>query len=805
MRISHQWLKQYVDISIAPRTLAERLSTAGLEVEKVSDQAKPFEGFVVGLVKEVRPHPNANRLTVCSVDDGSETLQVVCGAPNVAPGQKVALGRAGATVPRNQHDPEGKPFTLSRATIRGVESNGMICSEYELGLGDDAKGILVLQEGAVVGTPLAKHLRMTDTIYDLEITANRGDWMSHIGVAREVSALTGRPWRRPALALKESRRRAEQFATIRIVDKKNCPRYCGRLLFGVTIGPSPQWMQDRLTAVGIRPINNVVDITNYVLMETGHPLHAFDYDRLAGHAIVVKRAAEGERFTTLDGKERTLRSDTLMICDSQRPIAVAGVMGGANTEISDTTTNVLLESAYFNPSSIRRTSKALGISSEASQRFERAADVDMARYAVDRAAQLLAEHAGAEILKGVMDVYPGRVRARTVRLRTARTNALLGTSLSATEIQAQLRKLSLPAKRLSNDVVAVAIPTFRNDLVQEIDLIEEVARMVGYDSIDTTMRSKIDFSTHTTAPDVRAAFRCHFVGAGFNEMLAPSLQSRTVASLAAQEPIQVLNPVSLEMAALRTSLLPGLLQVIRHNMNQSSKDLRLFEFGRVFNWTGRSSGTLDDVQEEERLLVALTGSRPVLTTGVSSEPYSIFDMKGELEAFLSKFFLDNNRLICYDSEETLTVENVGVEIQGTYAGYFGRVKRELRERFDIDQEVYVAELVVGRLREHFSEKRSFSSLPRYPSVRRDLAFIVAEAVTSGDVESTIRRSAGEILESVTMFDLYAGPPLEAGKKSLAYALVFQPTDRTLTDDDIDAIVQSIVAQIRKACGGELRA
>ena len=805
MRISHQWLKQYVDITIAPRTLAERLSMAGLEVENVEDQAKPFENFVVGLVKEVRPHPNANRLTVCVVDVGGESLQVVCGAPNVATGQKVAVGRAGATVPRNQHDPEGKPFTLSRTTIRGVESDGMICSEYELGLGDDAQGILVLQEKASVGTPLAKHLRMTDTIYDIEVTANRGDWMSHIGVAREVSALTGRAWRRPAIKLKESRRRAEAFATIRIADRKNCPRYCGRVLFGVKIAPSPNWMQDRLIAVGIRPINNVVDITNFVLMETGHPLHAFDYDRLAGHAIVVKRAAAGDRFTTLDGKERTLRSDTLMICDSERPIAVAGIMGGANTEISDSTTNVLLESAFFDPSSVRRTAKALGLSTEASQRFERTADVEMARYAVDRASQLMAELAAAEVLRGVLDVYPGKKRPRTVRLRVTRANEILGTSLSIGAIQSHLKSLSLPSAQVTKNVLAVSIPSYRNDLVQEIDLIEEVARMVGYDAIDTTMRATIDFSTHSEGPDVRSRFRSHFVGAGFNEILAPSLQSRPVARLEGQEPIEVLNPVSQEMSALRTSLLPGVLQVIRHNMNQSSKDLRFFEFGHVFGWSGKDWGTLDDVQEEERLLVALTGSRPVLRAGLGGEPYSIFDIKGELEAFLSKFFLDNNRLICYDSEETLTVENVGVEIQGTYAGHFGMVRREVCARFDIDQDVYVAELVVGRLKEHFSGKRSFSSLPRYPSVRRDLAFIVAEPVPSGDVESAIRRSAGEILESVELFDLYTGAPLDAGKKSLAYTLVFQPTDRTLTDADVDAVVASIVRGVRQACGGELRA
>lgn len=405
MKISHDWLKEYIDFRLKPARLADRLSMLGLEVAGYEDLAQKYEKFVVGEVLERGKHPNADKLTLCKVNVGKEELAIVCGAPNVAAGQKVVVALVGAMIPRSQHDPEGNPFVLERAHIRGVQSNGMICSEYELGLGDDANGIRVLDAKAKPGTPFAKHLGLADVIYDMEVTANRGDWLSHIGVAREIQVIAEGKATLPRVRLRESKAPAKEHATIRIVDSQKCRRYSCRVLRNVKIGPSPQWLQDRLLSVGLRPINNVVDVTNYVLMETGQPLHAFDYDTLARHTIVVKCAQEGERFTTLDGKEHVLRTDVLMICDAEKPVAIAGVMGGANTEISERTTNVLLESANFDPGNIRCTSKYLGLSTDASQRFERGVDFETSLYAANRVAQLIQQLTGAEVLRGSIDVY----------------------------------------------------------------------------------------------------------------------------------------------------------------------------------------------------------------------------------------------------------------------------------------------------------------------------------------------------------------------------------------------------------------
>ena len=583
MKISHNWLKEYIDVRLKPAQVADRLSMLGLEVAGYHDLAAQYDKFVVGSVLEVARHPKADRLTLCKVDIGTDRLDIVCGAPNVSAGQKVVVALVGATIPRNQHDPDGKPFVLERATIRGVQSNGMICSAYELNLGEDADGILVLAASAQSGKPFAKHLGVADVIYDMEVTANRGDWLSHIGVAREVQILTGNKARLPKIQIKESKARASRFATIKIVDRDKCLRYSSRILRNVKVGPSPKWMQDRLQAVGVRPISNIVDVTNYVLMETGQPLHAFDYDTLADHTIIVKCGNEGETFTTLDGKERTLRADTLMICDGKRPVAIAGVMGGANTEISDTTTNVLLESANFAPSNIRRTSKYLGLSTDASQRFERGVDVEMTMYAVNRAAQLLQEVAGAQVLAGAIDVYPKKQKPLIVSARVARVNAVLGTSLPKKEIVNHLKSINLEPVSSSKEGIAFRIPTYRYDLTEEIDLIEEVARVYGYDNIETKTRTTVDFSKPLKIWTKEDALRQYLIGSGFHEVLTYSLQDRSHASIGGGIPVDVLNPVSAEATTLRTSLVPGALSVVQHNRSHGQPDLRLFEIGNVFS------------------------------------------------------------------------------------------------------------------------------------------------------------------------------------------------------------------------------
>ena len=805
MKVSQNWLREYIDVKLSPKQFAEGLTMLGLEVEGYEDLAKKFDNFFVGEVLERNKHPNADRLTVCKVNIGKEVHEIVCGAPNVAPGQKVAVALLGATIPHNQHDLDGNPFVLTKAKIRGVESEGMICSAYELGLGKDADGILVFDENAKVGTPLAKHLRQNDVIYEIGITPNRGDCLSHIGVARELALLVGKGVKLPAIKLTESSEPSSKSARIQILDSKRCPRYSARILRRVKVQPSPLWLQDLLSSVGVRPINVVVDVTNYVMLETGQPLHAFDYDKLARHTIVVKTAKDGDVFTTLDGKERKLNADVLMISDAEKAVAIAGVMGGLNSEISESTTNIVIESAFFDPKNIRRTSRNLGLSTEASYRFERSVDVENTVAAANRAAQLIQEFTGAEILKHALDVYPKKRKGVEVSLRVSQTNKILGTSLSGGRIISCLGKLGIKTRAASKQVLKAMPPRFRADLVEEIDLIEEVARVYGYDNIETKTKAGIDFSSAVASDRFEDELRNFLVGAGFNEILAISLQDEKTISLAGQPAVKVLNPVSAEMQALRTELVTGALEVVRHNRHNGTKDLHLFEIGSVFHFVaGKNPDSLEAYVEDQRLLMLMSGDASPLGYGTGQRKCDFHDLKGEVEALFRKFCLDKNRFIYYDTHNTLTVQTVFVEINGTYGGFFGKIKRELLERFEIDEEVFVCELSVQAIREGTAGSRKFKALPKFPSVGRDLAFVVDDVVPHIKVEEAIRKSGGSLLVKATLFDIYAGPQIGSGKKSLAYALEFQANDRTMTDNEVDRNISRIVQSVQQLCNAVLR-
>jgi phenylalanyl-tRNA synthetase beta chain len=810
MKISFEWLKKYVSIKVPVEDLARRLTMAGLEVESVEKPLTNYDGFVVGEVVEVKRHPNADKLTVCTVNAGKQTLEIVCGAPNVAAGQKVPVALVGAVIPRNQHDPEGKPFALERAKIRGVESNGMICSEYELGLGDDAEGILVLDQQASAGTPLAEYLGPVQTAMEIGLTPNRPDCMSHLGVAREVAVLLGVKLKRPLVRFTESRERTDDHASVQIEDVEDCPRYTARVLRGVKIADSPQWMQDALKSVGLRPVNNIVDVTNYVLMELGHPLHAFDYDKLEGKKIVVRRAKDGDSFTTLDGKRRNLRSDTLMICDSRQPVAVAGVMGGANTEISEPTANILLESAYFDPKSIRRTSKYLGLSTDASQRFERGADPNATRYAVDRAAQLIQEVCGGEILKGAIDVYPRKVLPRVVALRTERVNEVLGTDLEEKEIIRILDSLEVTLKAMrktrNRKRFLFSVPTFRPDLEREIDLVEEVARIYGYEKIETKMGTLLKFPSRPRPVDHSDTIRDFLVGEGYLEIVTNSLQRKFIAALGGAAAVEILNPISEDMAALRTSLVPGALDVIRHNINHGAKDLRLFEIGNVFRKGSASEKGpyFDAYVEEERILIVQTGLANAPGWGGTDRRADFFDLKGSTERLLSKISLDKFRFIYYSTTNTLTEFSVDIEFNGSYVGFLGKLKPDIGMSFGVDPEVYVVELLVKRLREEYEGKPTFRSLPKYPPVLRDLAFVVDESVTAAELLESVRSSGGNLLKKIRLFDVYRGDQIGRGKKSCAFSLEFLSPDRTLTEEEVEKATQQVIRYVGEKLGARLR-
>jgi phenylalanyl-tRNA synthetase beta chain len=519
----------------------------------------------------------------------------------------------------------------------------------------------------------------------------------------------------------------------------------------------------------------------------------------------VKTGRDGEKFITLDGKERTLTSETLMICDSEKPIAIAGVMGGANTEITGTTTNILIESAYFDPRNIRRTSKYLGLSTEASYRFERGADLEVTVAAANRAAQMIQQFAGGELLRGALDAYPKKRKPRTVKARVSRINSIIGISLKKTQIISLLKKIDLAAKSSSTDEIRVTVPGFRNDILEEIDIIEEVARMYGYNSIETKTRAAIDFSSNVRTDLLQDEVRDYLIGSGFNEILAIGLQDEATMALAGKPLVKAINPVSAEMAALRTSLVPSALRIVKHNKNHGVKDLRLFEIGSIYLLkSDKEPNSLDAYFEEERLLLVLGGHTTPVSYGSASRDVDVLDLKGEVTALLSKFCLDNYRFIYYDNQETLCESCISIEINGTYAGFFGRVRRQIAETLDIDEAVYVCELKIRAIRDGWTRDRKFSSLPKFPGVTRDLAFTIEAALPQKTVEDVIRKVGQPLCTNVVLFDMYSGQQTGSGKKSLAYTLEFQSPDRTLTDNEIDGALKKIIEAVQRQCDGVLR-
>ena len=732
MKVSLNWLKDYIDVDLPVGELSERLTMLGFEVEDVRNLGERFKSFLVGAVLEVRKHPGADKLSLCKVNIGNEILEIVCGAANVAPGQKVAVALAGAIVPHNQHDPEGQPFVVSLVKIRGESSQGMICSSYELDLGEDREGILVLDDVARPGTSLAEYLDLDDTVLEIGITPNRPDALSHVGIAREIGAIFSKRVKLPPVRLRENRRRVAEYASVKVDDRVGCPRYTARIVTGVTVGDSPKWLKNRLSTVGIRPVNNVVDITNFVLMEIGQPLHAFDYDRIEGHTVIVRKGGKGKSFITLDGKNRILRGSELMICDSSGPVALAGVMGGANTEITTATRNVFIESAYFDAGSIRGTSKYLGISTDASQRFERGADPAITDWAADRAASLIQKICGGEISRGRIDEYPEIILPRRITLRVEKLNKILGTTLDRKEISSLLKRLSIlprssksrksPARFLSFEV-----PTYRPDLQREIDLVEEVARVYGYNKIETKAQTVLRYPEKVDEEDFEGFLRQWLVGNGYNEVITNSMQEKSIAGLASPYYVEIANPISKDMAALRTSLTTSLLAVVRNNIFHGTRDLRLFEIGKVYFKEGDSGdhGSTDRFREEERLILGLSGVSSPHSWDSKARHCDMSDIKGEVQALFNKIFLDKFKFIPYSTTKALTQSGLVIEINGIEAGYMGTVSTELLKRYEIEQEVFVADFAVDVLNQFSRRESKYKSMgeaPRWVPGRRQRGY-----------------------------------------------------------------------------------
>lgn len=804
MKISRRWLEQFVDLSrISDEDIASRLTMLGIEVESLENLSEKYKGFVVGSVLEVEKHPNADRLTLCRVDLGTEVKSIVCGAPNVAAGQKVPVGLTGAFVPHNQHDPDGKPLELKRVKIRGVESEGMICSANELGLGDDKSGIMVFDIDAPAGKPLAEYLGLDDTIFEVSLTPNRADCLSHLGVARELASAFSKKLKPRKLNPHESEEAISGLAKVDVTDPDLCPRYSARVIKNIKVGPSPKWLKTAVEIVGMRSINNVVDATNYVMLELGQPLHAFDLDLLKRKHIIVRRPKPEEKaFTTLDGKERNIGSDMLMICDTEKIVAIAGVMGGVNSEINADTQNILIESANFAPSSIRRTSKTLGLSTEASYRFERGVDPNLTLTALDRVAGIINETAGGEIARGVIDVAAAKFTPRRVELHVENVNRILGTRLAAGEIKRFLDSIEIITDKRSETVLTCSVPTFRGDIEREADLIEEVGRVYGYEKIDEVAHSRVVFDTRFKENDALDELRNFLAGAGFNEIITNSLQSADTASTFGTNLVSIANPISEEMAAMRTSMLPGMLDTIKRNLSYGAKDMKFFEIGRVYS-LGETKQKIGNFVEKQVLSLGLSGKADPVSFDREELEFDIFDLKSEIGRVLGHLNLDSWDLISYDNTKEYE-QSLKLILNGVEVGVLGRVASNVLEKFAVEQDTYFAELELSKIFAARKPNIRFQPLPKFPFASIDLAFFVNNEIEVGNLVESLRRVAGSMLKDISVFDIYSGKGVPDGKKSVALRISLGSNERTLNDSDIAQFIQSAEQRLNKEFSAILR-
>ncbi len=799
MNVTINWLKSYIDFAFSPSELADRLTMLGIEVESIKQLGAELEGVVVGSVSSIRPHPNADKLVVCQVDVGeAEELQIVCGAPNVREGMLAPVATIGTTLPIG--------LTIKRAKLRGEESHGMLCSEKELGISADADGLMELPTDLPPGTLLAKALGLDDVLMELEVTPNRPDCLSLIGVAREIRAETGNVLNLPQVNCQEGKTDVHSATSVTIDAPDLCPRYAARVIQGIKVGQSPEWLKQRLEAVGVGVINNIVDVTNFVLMEYGQPLHAFDYNLLTDNRIVVRRAAADEQLTTLDEVERELTPDMLVIADAEKPVALAGVMGGYDSEITETTCDVLLESAYFNPSSIRATAKKLGINTEASYRFERGADVGAVIPALDRATQLIVELAGGTICKGVVDVYPGQRELAQIQLRPERVNFVLGTTLETDEITQILSRLGFevsPAQQVgAEESLTVTVPTFRSDVTREIDLVEEIARVHGYDNIPTTLpRGDIPVPTPNPRTVVHKRIKRFLLGAGMMEAVNYTFGSpeafdniRLEANNPLREAQKLQNPLSPEMSILRTTLLPSLLQNAQHNHNHQIDTIALFEMSAVFI----------NGEEPGRVAGILAGE---IGGGVYGNPYrhpDFFDIKGIVEGILENCGIAKWTLKKTKDPTFHPGRNAEVAVADEKIGIFGEAHPKVLENYELPYKAYLFELDMEAIVNTTTFDKQFEPISVYPSVQRDLAIVVDADLLSDMPIGIIYATGGEWVKSVRLFDVYTGAQVQEGKKSLAYTITYHSATETLTDTAVNDLHDKVVHQLNQELGAELR-
>lgn len=792
MKISYNWLKKLLDFDASPEEVAYLLTMSGSEVEVIEKKGFEIKRVVSATITDIKPHPNAKKLTICEVDTGKGRTSVVCGAPNLRIGMNVFFAGEGAVLAGGDK--------LKKAKIRGVESSGMILAEDELGISDDHTIVIELPDEYKPGKQIEDILTLDDYIFELEITPNRPDCLSHIGIARELKALLGGKLKFPETSVNEAGPEALSNLTIEIADPDGCPRYTGRLISDVKVKPSPLWLKLRLYYLGFRPINNIVDITNYILLETGHPLHAFDYDYFKTRKVLVRRADEGERFVTLDETERILNSKHLLITDGKEAVALAGIMGGLYSEVTGNTTNVLLESAYFDPVMIRYGARAVGLSTESSQRFERGADLDMAPKANDRACRLIAELAGGRVFKGTVDAYPKKFSPAKISFRPQIARAVLGADVNDNEIGKIFKGLDIEFE--DGSPMSVAQPSFRPDLTREIDLVEEIARIYGLDKIPEVYRAGGTLETEVDPKAmVKDRLRNFLVGRGFVEIFPLTLvDGRQLRKIDSETNfIRLQNPISEEISALRPDLVSTMLKVLRHNINHGNKDVKLFEVGTYYKPT---NGGL--ASEKELICLGISGREAPVSWRHKEVFSDFYSIKAEIEAIFEYFRITDFEVEPFNNPHLADDCSYMIKNNDKQLGWLGRVSSNTVKIIGLKQDSFLAELEFDIFCEYALSQSYFKPLPRFPASDRDIAIIVDQDIPANEIASLIKKTAGDFVEDVFPFDLYRGKNISKGKKSIAFRIIYRSKERTLTDDEVEEVHGRVSQRICKELGAQLR-
>lgn len=795
MRVSYNWLREYVDFSLSPQELAKSLTMAGLEVSDILYSGSEVENVVIGEILSIKPIPQTERLSLCQVSDGKQIFPVVCGATNIKVKDLVPFARVGAKLPGGRR--------ISKAKIRGQTSYGMLCSEKELGVGEDASGIYILPPGCKLGEDIKKVLALEEVVLEVELTTNRSDCASIFGIAREVSAILGANLKPPRIELKENGISVFDLAKVEILDSEACRRYSARVIRDLKVGSSPSWLVKKLESVGLRAINNVVDVTNYVLIELGHPLHAFDYDKLYEHKIIVRFATPGEKLLTLDNEERKLTENNLVIADAKRPVALAGIMGGIETSVDFSTRNVLLESAYFTPRVVRRTARQFGIDTESSYRFERGVDVENLLIASNRACQLIQELAGGKVACGVIDVYPHPFSPVEIEFSAEETNRILGSDISLEEMGGILKRLGfkISEKEGEKHLLSVKVPSYRNDISCQIDLIEEIARLYGYDKIPQAMpKMKISDSADDKVLILEDIVRDVLTRLGLCEVVSRSLVSPEYynelgSSILREfkEAVEIANPLSREQSILRTSLLPGLISILKWNLNHGTSDMKIFEIGRVF-FPG------SPLPEEKRILAgAMIGIQEEQYWRDSPKTIDFYYVKGIVDSLLKELGIQRIESEIEKSSHFLLDDRVSnkIMVENEHLGDFGELAQEVLRKMEFKDKVYIFELDFDRLCKVMDIKKKYRKLSRFPWVSRDISLVVPEGLTFREICVKIKNVGGEIVQDVKLFDVYFGEQIGEGNKGLTCKVIYQSMEKTLNDEQVNSLHMRIIEALER--------